>query len=101
MVLRWHGVERSQGEIDFKGNGPNLFGLFPDRSGHSFSIEYNFNEQFVSQFNCIPGKGASAPHKLLDELYNCRPVIVGYNESPQALHAIVVFGVGCIQTNRG
>jgi hypothetical protein len=44
MVLRWYGVERSQGEIDFKGNGPNLFGLFPDRSGNSFSIEYNFNE---------------------------------------------------------
>ena len=43
MVLRWYGVERPQGEIDSKGNGPNLFGLFPDRSGHSLSIEYNFN----------------------------------------------------------
>jgi hypothetical protein len=36
MVLRWYGVERSQGEIDFKGNGPNLFGLFPTGGGTSY-----------------------------------------------------------------
>jgi hypothetical protein len=44
MVLRLYEVVRSQGEIDFKGNGPNLLDLFPDRSGHNFSIEYNINE---------------------------------------------------------
>jgi hypothetical protein len=99
MILRLYGEERTQSEIDIRGNGPNLFGWFPDRSGHSFSIEYNFNEPFISRFHCIPGEDAPPPDVLLDELENHRPMIVGYDESPQDRHAIVIFGADCIQTN--
>jgi len=99
MVLKRYGVERSQGEIDFKGNGPNLFNLFPDRSGYRFSIEYNFNEPFTGTFHCTSGEGAPEPRKLLDELHNHRPVIVGYDEGPQARHAVVVFAAEYTQTN--
>ena len=99
MVLRRYGVERTQSEIDFSGNGPNLFGLFPDRGGYSSSIEYNFNEPFISRFQCIPGEDAPLLDMLLDELENQRPMIVGYDENSQDRHAIVIFGADCIQTN--
>jgi len=99
MVFRRYGEERTQREIDVRGNGPNLFGLFPDRSGYSSSIEYNFNELIAGRFHCTHGEGAAAPGMLLDELGNHRPMIVGYDESPQDRHAIVIFGADFIQTN--
>lgn len=58
MVLSFYGEQRAQSDIDVRGNGFNLFGWFPDRSGNRFSIENNFNELFVSRFHCTSGEGA-------------------------------------------
>ncbi len=99
MILRWFGEERTQSEIDLRGNGLNLFGWSPDRSGSSFSITNNFNEPFVSRFRCIHREGAPASDALLNEVGNYRPIIIGYNESSEDQHAVVVFGAEYVQTD--
>jgi hypothetical protein len=100
MVLSVYGTERSQQEIDTRGNGINPFNIFPNRSGNSFSIQNNFNELLFGQFHCIPGEGAPAADKFLDEIYESRPIIIGYYEG-QDQHAVVAFGADVAPTHFG
>lgn len=99
MVLSLYGEERAQSDIDVRGNGLNLFGWFPDRSGNRYSIENNFNDIFISRFRCTSEDGAPDLNKLFDELQNNRPMIAAYWENPESHHAVLLYGAEYNQVN--
>ncbi|GAB4279986.1 MAG: hypothetical protein Kow0068_04080 [Marinilabiliales bacterium] len=98
MVFNYYGIEVSQKEIvkwiyDYDENG-----YLPDKGVSLKTLNYLLNISGYDtlgtyfEVKSIMGKGAPIPAKLIEELSNKKPVIVGY-ATPEGGHVVVVTGV--------
>lgn len=107
MVLGYHGVAITQQQIVARTYGTDWWGNLPDWAGSIEAITANLNNWSIDNYGqqyavaAILNWGAPAPTVLIDELWNRRPVIIGYQSGPNSGHAVVVTAATFSQTMHG
>ena len=107
MVLGFHGVAITQQQIVARTYGTDWWGNLPDWAGSFEAITANLNNWSIDNYGqhyavaATMYWGAPAPDVLIDELWNRRPVIIGYRSGPSSGHAVVVTAATYSQTMLG
>ena len=107
MVLGFHGVAITQQQIVARTYGTDWRGNPPDWAGSIQAITANLNNWSIDNYGqqyavaAALNWGAPAPNVLIDELWNHRPMIVGYRSGPNSSRAVVVTAATFSQTMLG
>lgn len=107
MVLGYHGVAITQQQIVARTYGTDWRGNPPDWAGSIEAITANLNNWSIDNYGqqyavtATLNWGAPAPTVLVNELWNRRPVIIGYRSGPNSGHAVVVTAATFFQTMYG
>ena len=96
MVLGYHGVAITQQQIVVRTYGMDWWGNLPDWGGSIEAITANLNNWSIDNYGqqyavaATLNWGAPPPNVLINELWNRRPMIIGYRSGPNSGHAVVV-----------
>lgn len=96
MVLGYHGVAITQQQIVARTYGMDWWGNLPDWAGSIEAITANLNNWSIDNYGqqyavaATLNWGAPPPNVLINELWNRRPMIIGYRSGPNSGHAVVV-----------
>ena len=107
MVLTYHGVAITQPQIVARTYGTDLWGNLPDWGGSIEAITANLNNWSIDNYGrqyAVAATlywGAPAPHVLIDELRNRRPMIISYLDGSPSGRTVVVTAATFSQTALG
>jgi len=100
MVLNHWGIGIDQADIVARSYGTDPRGRLPDWNGSAELITANLNNWSVDRSGRVytvaaeVGVGPPDPRRLMQELDQGNPVIVGYKTSPSTGHAVVITAAG-------
>ena len=107
MVLGYHGVAITQQQIVARTYGMDWWGNLPDWAGSIEAITANLNNWSIDNYGqqyavaATLNWGAPPPNVLINELWNRRPMIIGYRSGPNSGHAVVVTAATYLNTVYG
>lgn len=98
MIFNYYGVSITQEQIVARSYGVNPNGTLPNWAGSMQVITANLNNWNIDNYGqtyavaATFNFGAPTPSFLIQELSAQRPVLVGYQSSPNSGHAVVITG---------
>ena len=107
MIFNYYGVSITQEQIVARSYGVDPYGQLPNWAGSFQVITANLNNWNVDnngrQYSVSASLnwGAPTPAYLIQELAAQRPVLIGYQSSPNSGHAVVITACSYTQTAYG
>ncbi|MFD2943321.1 papain-like cysteine protease family protein [Flavobacterium notoginsengisoli] len=107
MIFNYYGLYITQEQIVYRSYGIEPTGSLPNWAGSLSVITANLNNWSVDNsgrqyvVSASLNWGAPSPSYLIQELYNQRPVLIGYKSGPNSGHAVVLTACSYISTPSG